>query len=240
MSGSTASGEEEALLFSYVVPLYDEGDNVDFVVQGILASAPSSAPPLELILVNNGSSDDTGARIASLAAEHPEIRCVSLPTNAGYGGGILAGMREATGAVLGYGWGDGQIPPEVIWRCAAVVSEGAPWAKATRGVRAEALPRRVQSSAYMAIMQAAFSVPWDDVNGCPKVFQRETWSALAPEATDWFLDPEISLRALRLGLAPVEVPSRHLPRQRGRSKVHLGTALSFVYELGRWRLGLRR
>lgn len=233
------SGSDEQL-FSYVVPLYNEGDNVDALVSGILGTRPPSVTALQLILVENGSADHTAERLAALEQAHPEVEVVTLERNAGYGGGILAGMRAARGDVIGYGWGDGQIPPETVWLCLEAVEQGAPWAKALRGARAEGVSRRVQSHAYMLLMKAAFGVPWGDVNGCPKVFRKETWERLEPTASDWFLDPEISLRALREGLPPVEVASPHLPRQQGRSKVHLGTAVSFVVELARWKAGLRR
>src|SRR5207253_1789986 len=105
--------------FSLVIPLWNEGRNVRQLVQAIADSGLPQEGLNELVLVNNGSSDDTGALVDDAAARHAWIVPVHLPGNENYGGGVYEGFRRATCDVLCYIPGDLQVMPDdvqKVWR----------------------------------------------------------------------------------------------------------------------------
>ena len=221
------------------VPLYDEEALVEAVVAEIIGALQAGGVPFRLALVDNGSRDRTGEIVDRLAAD-PRVMAVHLTPNQGYGGGILAGIAalRATGAdeVLGWCWGDGQVDPAVIPALYAACLGGVDLAKARRNERRTGAQRRLVSAAYEAVTRA-LGVRTRDVNGCPKLLRAEAWEAIGAVHRDWFLDAEVVLgveaRRMRIAERPVVLRERAA----GQSKVRLSTALEFVENLARWRLG---
>ena len=222
------------------IPLYDEEGNVERVARDLLATFRTAGVPLTLVLVDNGSRDATRTSVEGLAAAEPEIEGVYLDRNAGYGGGIQAGMRAAleSGAdVVGYMWGDAQVAAEDVIRVyRRLVVDGADLSKARRVQRTDGWRRALVTRVYNTVTLWLFHVTSSDANGCPKLFRREAWETLSPQSTDWFLDPEIMIAAARHGLKKAEVDVVAHPRTAGRSKVGSSTVVEFLVNLSRERI----
>ncbi len=229
------TGQEPQL--SLIVPFYNEGVNVDRVMEPLLAALDASGCAYEVIPVDNGSADDTGGRLRGYAARHPTVRLVSVPVNEGYGWGIIQGLAQARGAYAGYMSGDGQIRPDDPVRvCAAMVAAGAMAGKIVRNVRHDGWLRRVNSAAYNAVCRAGFGLRSQDVNGTPKVLARPLLDRLQLSSKDWFIDFELMLKLQWLGQEMLEVPTEYLARSGGVSKVKLSAVWEFARNMveARW------
>jgi len=215
------------------IPFFNEDECCERVVRDLVEVLRRERVPYQLALVNNGSTDQTPALLNGLASELDNCAVVHLQDNAGYGGGILSGMRSLKTPYLGWHWGDGQVDSKVViaaYRAATENPDGL--AKAIRRERHDGKQRMVISAVFnraMGLLGAATR----DVNGCPKVFSRETWGAIAPQSTDWFLDAEVVLAAEELGLTWTEVDAVMETRQSGISKVKMETVFEFLGNLGR-------
>lgn len=95
--------------FSLVIPCYNEAGNIPL----LLARCKDllSEPGIEVVLVDNGSTDHTAAVLADLLPNHPGCRCVRVARNRGYGFGILSGLSAASGGTLGWTHADMQTDP---------------------------------------------------------------------------------------------------------------------------------
>jgi hypothetical protein len=89
---------------SLIMPCYNEEGNLGYSVPRLVRAFERAGYQLQLITVNNGSSDRTSEVLAELAKEHAQVLPVTVDVNNGYGGGVLAGMPYATGT-----WVDGFI-----------------------------------------------------------------------------------------------------------------------------------
>jgi len=220
------------------IPLFDEEGNVEAVTRGLLEAFRTAGVRLTLQLVDNGSRDGTRAVIERLEREEPEVRGIYLDANAGYGGGILAGMNAADADVVGYMWGDDQVAAEDVVRVyRRLLVDEADLAKARRVQRIDGWQRAVITRVYNTATLWLFHITSTDTNGCPKLFRRETWQLLAPQSSDWFLDPEIMIDVARKGLKLTEVDVLARPRTKGVSKVGSGTVLEFLVNLAKAKLG---
>lgn len=94
---------------SLVIPCYNEAENLPLLVKRI--SETFTRDDVEVILVDNGSSDDTPAVLESQLKDQPNIRFVRVEINQGYGFGILAGLRQAQGEIIGWTHADMQTDP---------------------------------------------------------------------------------------------------------------------------------
>ena len=220
------------------MPLYNEEACVDRVVGELLEALREV--PHELVLVNNGSTDGTGTRINALAVAHRSVRAMHLVENAGYGGGILAGLNSLDTPIIGWTWGDGQGRAEVVREAwSKLVRERLDVVKARRVERLDGAQRLIVSKVYNRVMRHGFGVVTSDVNGCPKLMTVRAYQALGLRSLDWFLDPECLLKAAELGLSVGEVDAVMHPRDGGLSKVSPDTVGEFLRRLWDWRRGWR-
>jgi dolichol-phosphate mannosyltransferase len=224
-------------LLGLSIPLFDEDEVVEAMVAELVAALESASIEFVLALVDNGSRDRTGELVKALA-EDSRILALSLAENAGYGGGILAGLRSLSEGpdpeILGWSWGDGQVDPACIAPLYRAVVDGAPLAKAVRTEREDGSFREVQARVYAWIL-SAMSQASVDPHGCPKLFRREALRELDLQHTDWFIDAEAMLGAASRGWEIAQTPVRMRARTGGKSKVALSTALEFCVNLGRWK-----
>jgi glycosyltransferase involved in cell wall biosynthesis len=224
-------------LLSIVLPFYDEEECVEEVVGAVRGELERSGVSFEIVAVQNGSRDRTGPILARLAREHKAVRVVAVPVNRGFGDGILRGLTECAGDIVGYMPGDGQVPPAVLCRLLRRMDETqADIGKGRRTVRRDGWHRKAVSHAYNTLMKVGFGVPFDDVNGHPKLLTRRAYLALRLRSADNFIDAELVLKAQRLGLATCEVDFEFEQRRTGRSTVRWTTCVQFLVNLARARL----
>ncbi len=222
---------------SLAIPLYNEEANVASVVTELVRALENQNIDYELVLVNNGSEDATGAIIERMAQENPRLVPVHIPVNQGYGWGIITGLRHCRGRYLGYAWGDNQIRAEDVVRIFLRLREGnVDLVKSLRVKRHDGLQRLIITKVYNTVFPFFFPVHSADVNGCPKIFTREAYEAIRPQSKDWFLDAEIMIKAHRLGLRVEEVPVIFYPRASGKSKVRWKTVLEFALNMFRYKI----
>ena len=222
-----------------VLPLFDEEDNAERTVRGLHAALSQVGAPFTLLMVDNGSTDGTPQLVDALAAELRH-QALHLRPNAGYGGGVLHGLRALNTPALGWSWGDGQIDPEVVAEVWSQLADpGVQLAKARRVRREDGPTRAVVSGAYNLLTRHGFGLPTTDVNGCPKIMTRALFERLELASTDWFLDPELMLKAQALGVKVAEVDAVMRPRIGGASKVRAATLWEFTRHLWAWRRGWR-
>lgn len=219
------------------IPLFDEEGNVTSVAEALVAAFRTAGVPFSLVLVDNGSRDGTRSEIEAVARAHPGVQGVYLDRNAGYGGGILAGMAVCDADIVGYMWGDDQVAAEDVVRIyRRLLVDGADLAKARRIERDDGWKRAAITRVYNTATLWLFHITSTDANGCPKLFTKDAWTALAPTSRDWFLDPEIMIAANDRGMKLAEVDVQTRARTRGTSKVNGGTVAEFVVNMLRARL----
>ena len=194
---------------------------------------------LELVLVDNGSTDDTSATIDSLIANGLPVTKASVPVNRGQGLGIRTGLSAGRGRHIGYVNADGQVTPDDVVRV-YTATRAAPNAlvKARRPERAESLLRAVVSTVYNATMHIFFwGMPSSDVNCNPKILPASVLRVMELSSDDWFLEAEVMLKARHLRIPVVEVDVQSHQRQAGRSHVRIATVLEFLRNIVVFRLG---
>ena len=96
---------------SFVVPIFNERDNIDPLCQAISAAMEPTPYPFEIILVNDGSSDDTWAEIERVSGDYPKLLGIDLVTNYGQSSALSAGIDQASGELIVLMDGDMQNDP---------------------------------------------------------------------------------------------------------------------------------
>lgn len=224
--------------FSLIIPAYNEEENIGIVVTNLVVALRTSGNPFEIVVVDNGSTDGTSGVLESICREIPEVRTTRVFSNQGYGNGILAGLRVAEGQTLGWMHADNQVSPtDVLLIYQNLNRKNLDFCKAVRVDRDEHWMRIIQSRVYNIFFRLLFGGALRDINGTPKFFKRELYEGLNLHSRDWFLDPEIVIKALRRGAKIGEVEVKWGMRPGGSSHVSSGAWLQFVKNLIKYKIG---
>lgn len=222
---------------SLSVPLYNEQDCVGTDIFALIKAFEKRKVDYELLLVDNGSKDRTGELIDALAKKYKKVRAIHLKRNQGFGGGINAGLREASGRFVGFTCSDGQVSPDDTLKVLKALRErGLDVAKTRRTSRHDGWQRKVLSAGYNAIIAVLFLLPIIDINGYPVIMRREVYRHLDLKARNWMINVEILTKARRHGYRIGDVPVTFLAREQGSSHVKLSTPMNFMGQLLRYRL----
>ncbi len=202
---------------------YNEAENVAACMAEALDFLASATADHELILVDDGSSDDTAEVARRVADEHPgRVQVVSYRPNRGIGGALKAGYAVATKDWITCLPADGQVPPTGLQNLFDVV-EGDPAVELVtchfphRFDEADNLLRKVLSRGLRVVLWLATGVDrkMDGVYLVP----RETVQALDLRSETFFLNLELPIRAIRSGMKPGATTMHIRPRMAGSSKV---------------------
>ena len=236
-------GPDSAAL-GLAVPFYNEEAVADAVLDELMRWVADEARPVVVALVDNGSRDGTRARLAAACGDVGAGRFLLVPLdhNAGYGGGILAGLRQlvrdAAPPTLGWAWGDGQVDVRVCSALLDAIEAGATLAKVRRTQREDGRLRRATTRCWSAWARA-MGAQSTDLNGCPKLFSAHLLRGLPLRSTGWFLDAELVRACEDRGLPITELDARMQPRRGGESKVRPRTAVDLGLRMLAHRIGWR-
>jgi len=219
---------------SLVMPCYNEEEVVGYTIPGLVRAFGARGHRLELVAVDNGSTDRTGEIIQQLSREHPGVVLQRVEVNQGYGSGILSGFTRCSAPWVGSIPADGQVDAEDVVRLfeAVKATRGRALGKVRRRFRMDGPVRKVVSTVYNIFVR----VLWPrlgsiDVNGSPKIFPREALYAMRLESKGWLLDPEIMVKAHQLGLRVIELNVFARMRSAGLSHVRASTCWEFFSHL---------
>ena len=162
--------------FSLVIPCYNEAANLPLLLGRCQKLA--SQPGVEVVLVDNGSTDGSPAVLRALLPAYPGCRSVRVEQNQGYGFGILTGLRAASGDILGWTHADMQTDPQDALRGLDLVEKYG----SNSFVKGRRYGRPLGDVAFTVGMSFFETVllgkPMWDINAQPTMFSRtffETW-----------------------------------------------------------------
>lgn len=212
---------------SLVVPTLNEAENIEPLVLQIMAAAPACA---EILIVDDGSTDDTRARIRALEGKYPVRLLARDHPTLGLSGAVIAGARAARGEILVVMDADLSHPPAEISSLVRPLLEGrADMVIGSRYVKGGTTPGWPMYRKIMSRVAAGVAYPLTGVHDSMCGFfaiRRERLLQLAPAATGFKIAFEAIVRGGR-GLRVLEVPIAFRDRTRGKSKMNLGVALLF-------------
>ena len=216
------------------MPAFNEEETISVAVANVRQALHDLTRDFEIIVVDDGSTDGTLARLDALAAAS-EVRVVRLPENRGYGWALRAGFAAASRPLLFFTDSDDQFDAMDLSRLLAVI-ESADIVIGHREARRDGRLRAALSSGYNALVRTLLEVHVRDVNCAFKLVRREVLVAMNLVSTGYAINAEIMARAARASLRVCEVPVTHRPRLAGRSKVSIANVPSSLLDL----LWLRR
>jgi len=204
---------------SYFFPAHNEAANVRGLVAEALATLPTLAERFEIVIVDDGSRDDTPAIADELAAAHPEVRAVHHPANLGYGAALRTGVAAARFGFIAFTDGDRQFHVDDLGRLIERMGPPGPTSPDVvvgyRIKRADPLARTVYANLYRLANRIFFGLAVRDVDCACKLFRRAALDGIAVESGGAFFSAELLIKLRAVGRRIVEVGVPHYPRTAG-------------------------
>jgi dolichyl-phosphate beta-glucosyltransferase len=199
--------------YSIVIPAYNEGARLGATLEKVLAYVRSQGWATEVIVVNDGSRDNTAELVREFAARDSVVRLVENPGNRGKGYSVRNGMLNATGEMIVFSDADLSSPIEEMPKLLAALAAGADIAIGSRWLRAElqtqrqSLHRQLFGRIFNALNRIILGLRFKDTQCGFKAFTRRAAQKILPlqHIERWGFDPEVLFLARKFGFRVEEV-----------------------------------
>jgi glycosyltransferase involved in cell wall biosynthesis len=201
---------------SFVFPMYNEIGNIENCVAQALATGRKITSNLEIVVVDDASTDGCGALADRLAERHPELQVVHHAKNRKLGGALRTGFAAATKDWIVYI--DSDLPIDMDDTLRAIpLTQTADMVIGNRQGRAEGLKREVMSFTYNRLIRVLFGLKVRDVNFAFKLFRRAILEQITLQSEGSFIDAELLIETHKAGFTIAEIPIEYRPRVAGVS-----------------------
>ncbi|MBI2467596.1 MAG: glycosyltransferase family 2 protein [Candidatus Rokubacteria bacterium] len=216
-------------MISVVVPVYNEEDNVGPLLDGVRDALEGLGRPYELIVVDDGSTDGTAARLRDAVTRLPALRVVRLRSNFGQSAALAAGFDLARGELVVTMDGDRQNDPADIPRLLDKLKEGYDVVSGWRRERQDPFwSRRLPSRVANGLISWITGVHLHDYGCGLKVYRREILRDIALYGEMHRFLPALGRW---VGATIGELPVGHWPRRSGVSKYGFGRTVRVLLDL---------
>ena len=224
-------------------PCYNDALSIDKMVRDVHAGLESAVDDFEVIVVNDGSQDNSLAVLHELAAEFPRLRIVDHEVNRGYGGALLSGFATATKQWVFYTDGDAQYDAAEIVRCIAAVQADTDVVQGFKIGRGDPWHRKVIGRTYHHVVKLLFRLRVRDTDCDFRLIRQIVLDKVSLRSTTGVICVEMMCSFQRVGARFVQVGVSHYTRPHGKSQFFRLPAIarSAVQLLQLWwRLMIRR
>jgi len=200
--------------YSIVIPAYNESTRLGATLEKVLAYVHTHEWDAEVIVVNDGSRDNTADIVRTFARKYPALRLVENPGNRGKGYSVRNGMLNARGRILLFSDADLSSPIEEVPKLLKALDEGADvaigsrWLCAQTQIQRQPQYRQLLGRIFNLMLRITLNLQFKDTQCGFKAFKQRAAQAIFPlqKIERWGFDPEILFLARKFGLTVMEVP----------------------------------
>lgn len=230
------SGPQTSVSISVFFPCYNEQGNIERTVKNALDVLENLKADFEVIIVDDGSRDETAKIAEEIAAQNNRVKVIRHPTNLGYGAALRSGFKAAKKELVFYTDGDGQfdikeMPPLLP------LMEKFDMVSCYRLNRQDTLVRKINGWAWTKLVCFVFGFKIRDIDCAFKLFKTKIFENMELLSNGALIDAEILARAVRKGCSVTQKGVHHYPRTAG---VQTGAKLKVILRAFKELLKLRR
>src|ERR1700750_1000536 len=199
---------------SIVIPAYNESARIEHALDRVLSTVAEQGWDAEVLVVDDGSKDDTAAIVQRWMAQHPRLHLVQNPGNKGKGYSVRNGLLQAAGDIVMFHDADLSAPMEEAQLLIDAIANGADvaigsrWLDRTRQTIHQPLYRQFFGRCFNWVTRTTMGLPYKDTQCGFKAFKRDAAQVIFRLQTieRWGFDPEILFIARKLKYKIVEAP----------------------------------
>jgi glycosyltransferase involved in cell wall biosynthesis len=204
---------------SVFFPAYNDSGTIASLVISAVKTAATLTPDYEVLVINDGSQDDTARIVDELARMYPgQVRIVHHVKNRGYGGALRSGFEHASKDLVFYTDGDAQYDPSEIELLWPMMTAGVDLVNGYKISRSDPLHRIVIGRIYHHTVKLLFGLRVRDVDCDFRLLRRSIFDRVHLEKNSGVICLEMMKKIQDAGFRIVEVPVHHYHRAHGTSQ----------------------
>ena len=204
---------------SVFFPAYNDAGTIASLVITAVKVAATLTDDYEVIVVNDGSQDDTAQILDELARIYPaHVRIVHHQKNRGYGGALRSGFAAATKDLVFYTDGDGQYDPAEMTLLWSAMTDGVDWVNGWKISRSDPMHRIVIGRLYHHYVKMLFNLKVRDVDCDFRLMRRQIFDVVRLEKNSGVICLEMMTKFKDAGFRVAEQPVHHYHRVHGQSQ----------------------
>ena len=203
---------------SAMFPCYNDAATIGGLVDDAYQALSPLVDAVEVIVVNDGSSDDSRAVLDQMATSRPWLRVIHHESNRGYGGALISGFEAARHEWIFYTDGDAQYDAKEAALLVPLVTNEVDVVQGYKMGRGDPLYRKVIGKSYHHVVKRLFRLPVRDTDCDFRLFRRQLIVDRPLTSTSGVICVEMMRNFSRAGARFVETPVHHYFRPSGRSQ----------------------
>jgi len=214
VDNTRGDGSAKRLSISVFFPCYNEQDNVAVTVEKALSVLDNLDADYEILIVNDGSTDNTAMIADGLAGKYAPVKALHHPANLGYGAALQTGFKNASKNLVFYTDGDGQFDiaemPALLW-----LMDDYDIVSCYRINRQDNIIRKINGFCWTKLVCILFGLKLKDIDCAFKLYKTKIFDNIKMSSTGALIDAEILARAAKKGYTITQRPVKHFPREAG-------------------------
>jgi dTDP-4-amino-4,6-dideoxygalactose transaminase len=203
---------------SMVFPAYNDALSLPSLIPTAYQTAQKITQDFEVIVVNDGSRDNTLSVLQKLQKKYSKLKIVSHSVNRGYGGAIISGLSEAKKEWVFYTDGDGQYKPEEIFNLIEKLDIHIDVVNGFKKTREDSFVRKFVGEIYNSFLHHVYSVPIRDIDCDFRLIKRSYLQKISLRAQSGLFCLELVTSLAKVGARFAEVEVSHQSRKYGSSQ----------------------
>jgi len=196
--------EKNIKSFSLFFPVYNDERTVRQVTEKSLEVLKTICDTYEVLIINDGSPDNSGAVADQLAEEYEAVRVIHHPQNQGYGAALRTGFKEAKYDWIGFTDGDDEYEVNDFFKLTRLVPYY-PLIITFRYARMYSTKRIFISRVYNAVLRFIFKTDYRDISTGLRLINREVLENIDLTSTSPFIGAELTIKTMLKGFPVGEV-----------------------------------
>jgi glycosyltransferase involved in cell wall biosynthesis len=203
---------------SVFFPAFNDAGTITQMVMDALSVLPTVTDDYEVIVINDGSADETGPKLEEMAAAHPRLRIIHHSRNLGYGAALRSGFASASRELIFYTDGDGQYDVKELVGLLPLLTEDVDVVNGWKLKRADTWRRVALGGIYQRLARMLFRLPIRDVDCDFRLIRRSALNRIALTSSSGIICLELVRKLHAAGCVFAETPVSHYARRHGRSQ----------------------
>jgi glycosyltransferase involved in cell wall biosynthesis len=203
---------------SVFFPAYNDARSIGKLVTDALEVLPEFTDDFEVLVINDGSTDQTQEVLDQLEARYQEVKIVKHETNQGYGAALRSGFNTASKDLVFYTDGDGQYDVREISKLIPLLISGVDVVNGYKLERTDKVNRKIIGGLYNRLTHLLFSLPIRDVDCDFRLIRQTALSRITLSSDSGSICVELTYKLRQAGAVFREIGVTHLARQYGQSQ----------------------
>ena len=199
-------------------PAFNDAQTIAGLVAEALAVLPALTNDYEVLVVNDGSTDETPRVLNQLAHASPHVRVIHHASNQGYGAALRTGFEHSSKDLIFYTDGDAQYDVREITRLLQLLNDAVDVVNGYKIARADGRRRRLAGALYNQSARLLFRLPIRDVDCDFRLLRRRAFRQIELHSSSGVICVELVRKLHAAGCVFAETPVHHYPRRHGRSQ----------------------